>query len=533
MSLSLTAVDSFSKLHEEHDLPANERYYRDLIPLAQPGPGEQYAFEVDLDACTGCKSCVVACHSLNGLDDDESWRSVGTLQGGGKISFQQTVTTACHHCVDPACLSGCPVNAYEKDDVTGIVSHLDDQCIGCSYCTLTCPYEVPRFNEARGIVRKCDMCRGRLEVGEAPACVQSCPNGAIRISIVSKAEAVTAAAVEGAALVPGAPASALTVPTTRYRTTRERPADTMAVDHLSLRPAHPHPPLAAMLVLSQLAVGAVAADVAFRALAGSAVVAAVHPMHATVAAVAAIVAMAASTLHLGRPRYAFRAVLGISHSWLSREVVAFGTFAVAAPAYAAATWAAPDASATTVLGLLALGAGLAGMGCSVMLYAVTRRAWWRARRTAPTFVLSGLVTGLLATMATTAGLGRVDDGLAVAAVAQLRPLALVVAALVALKLASELADLRHLRDADLGDLRRSAILLRRDLWLPVQVRLFLGAVGGIVLPLVLAAGTSVRSLPAALPGAVAALVLVVGGELLERHHFFRVAVAPRMPGELH
>src|SRR5688500_7952586 len=249
--MTLTAVDAFSGLHDDGDLPANERYYRDLIPLSQPGPGEQYAFEVDLDACTGCKSCVVACHALNGLDDDESWRSVGTLQGGGTVAFQQTVTTACHHCVDPACLTGCPVNAYEKDDVTGIVSHLDDQCIGCSYCTLTCPYEVPRFNEAKGIVRKCDMCRGRLEVGEAPACVHTCPNGAISRSIVAKADAALAAAAPGTTLVPAAPASAITVPTPRSLTSRVTPEDATAVDHLSLRPAHPHPPLAAMLVLTQ------------------------------------------------------------------------------------------------------------------------------------------------------------------------------------------------------------------------------------------------------------------------------------------
>ena len=52
--------------------------------------------------------------------------------------------------------------AYDKDPITGIVSHLDDQCIGCSYCIFTCPYEVPKFSSSRGIVRKCDLCQGRL-----------------------------------------------------------------------------------------------------------------------------------------------------------------------------------------------------------------------------------------------------------------------------------------------------------------------------------------------------------------------------------
>ena len=107
----LTAVARFSQQHEASELPLQARFYSALLPAAPPGPGEQYAFEVDLDACSGCKACVSACHSLNGLDEDETWRSVGLLHGGTAANpLQQTVTTACHHCIDPACLAGCPVN---------------------------------------------------------------------------------------------------------------------------------------------------------------------------------------------------------------------------------------------------------------------------------------------------------------------------------------------------------------------------------------------------------------------------------------
>jgi Fe-S-cluster-containing dehydrogenase component len=183
----LTAVERFAQRHERHELPAQEKFYRDLIPLNAPRPGEQYAFAVNLDTCTGCKACVSACHSMNGLDDDEVWRGVGLLLGGTRREpWQQTVTTACHHCEDPACANGCPVLAYEKDEATGIVRHLDDQCIGCQYCVLKCPYDVPKYSEKRGIVRKCDMCQGRLAAGEAPACVQACPNEAIRIEVVTR-----------------------------------------------------------------------------------------------------------------------------------------------------------------------------------------------------------------------------------------------------------------------------------------------------------------------------------------------------------
>ncbi|HMI91172.1 MAG TPA: 4Fe-4S dicluster domain-containing protein, partial [Polyangiales bacterium] len=131
----LSAVECFAKAHDDIAL-GTPRYHR-LMPASAPGPGQQYSFSVDLDRCTGCKACVTACHNLNGLDSGETWRSVGLLHGGSaERPVQQTVTTACHHCLDPACLNGCPVKAYDKDPVTGIVKHLDDQCIGCKYCTL-------------------------------------------------------------------------------------------------------------------------------------------------------------------------------------------------------------------------------------------------------------------------------------------------------------------------------------------------------------------------------------------------------------
>src|SRR5579864_1904541 len=173
----LTAVQRFSHWHESRSEKAHNGQYRGLMPVSVPKEGEQYAFEVDLDKCSGCKACVTACHSFNGLDETETWRSVGLLlsppapgRAGRRTPpvAQVQVTTACHHCVDPACLNGCPVLAYEKDPLTGIVRHLDDQCIGCQYCILKCPYDVPRYSKSKGIVRKCDMCKHRLACRPAP-----------------------------------------------------------------------------------------------------------------------------------------------------------------------------------------------------------------------------------------------------------------------------------------------------------------------------------------------------------------------------
>src|SRR5262245_11690642 len=278
----LTAVEKFSRAHDQHTVRGE--LYRDLLPATPPAHGQQYAFEVDLDKCTGCKACVSACHSLNGLDDTETWRSVGLLVGDpaqdyrarrGAAAFQQNVTTACHHCVDPGCLNGCPVLAYDKDAVTGIVRHLDDQCIGCQYCVMMCPYEVPQYSKARGIVRKCDMCHSRLAVGEAPACVQACPTNAIKITVVEQSKVrgkyrqlsafnfqptstVTSTANN---FLAASPNPALTLPTTRFVTSRTLPERLFSGNDSAVEPADSHLPLVILLTLSQLAIGASVAAV--------------------------------------------------------------------------------------------------------------------------------------------------------------------------------------------------------------------------------------------------------------------------------
>src|SRR5579872_2372507 len=335
----LTAVERFSQAHQADTLPLEARRYSALLPATPLQDDQQYAFEVDLDACSGCKACVAACNSLNGLDETETWRDVGLLHGGTDPEpFLQHVTAACHHCLDPACLNVCPVRAYEKDDTTGIVRHLDDQCIGCQYCILACPYDVPKYNAARGIVRKCDMCSNRLAVGEAPACVQSCPNSAIRIATVSRHAA--AENCETGAFLPGAPDPQYTQPTTHYKTNRVFPRNTLPADYYSVQPEHAHWPLVAMLVLTQLSVGAFLVDLLAELFFNGSGLGAVRGVHAGGALLFGLLALGASTLHLGRPHLAFRAVIGLATSWLSREILAFGAFALFAIFYAASVWMA-------------------------------------------------------------------------------------------------------------------------------------------------------------------------------------------------
>lgn len=533
----LSAVDRFAQRHADATRPLQERYYRDLIPSSLPGSGEQYAFRVDLDLCTGCKACVTACHSLNGLDDGETWRRVGALVSDCAAQpVAQTVTTTCHHCEDPACLSGCPVRAYEKDPTTGIVRHLDDQCIGCQYCVLMCPYDVPRFDAKRGIVRKCDMCSDRLSAGEAPACVQGCPNEAIAIEIV----AVGDAAGERA-LLPMAqaqlPDSRITRPTTRYVTRREFDSPLVAADADAVAPSDPHHPLSAMLVLTQLAVGVFAID-ALLALAG----APPSRARAVLGLAAAGLGLGVANLHLGRPRYAFRAVLGLATSWMSREIVALGgfggvaalaSFSVLMPETAANVAAFVGIELETLrlaLSLAAAGSGALAVLCSVMIYAATRRAPWRLARTARLFFGTTLVLGLAGGVA-----AATLDRTASAGVISLGCLCLSAASFAKHRVERGWLRVRDVREA--GDLARSRALLEGPLAQRARWRSALAWAGGVALPLLAAAAlafASAANAPAAAALAAAtsivAFALCALGEWLERHLFF-VACAPRaMPG---
>jgi len=380
-----TAVMRFSDWHDrQHDgepqtaAPLQERFYKKLIPLGKPRSGEQYAFEVNLDQCTGCKACVVACHSLNGLDEHESWRDVGLMVSKLPKPYVQTVTTACHHCADPACANGCPVLAYEKDAETGIVRHLDDQCIGCAYCMMKCPYDVPKWNGKRGIVRKCDMCYQRLAVGEAPACVQACPSEAISIRIVNVEEVKQQSMQPGMRILPQAFPSNYTKPATRYISTRDVPlmAQDSGAGELKLEEAHW--PLAWMLVLTQMAAGLFTAACILPPESGMKWV-------NWLAAPVLGIGIGLSVMHLGQPLRAWRCFLGLRKSWLSREIVVFGGFMKAA--VLAALW--PHGLTT---GLAAM-AGMAGVYCSVMVYADTQRLFWRINRTAWAFFGNALLMG--------------------------------------------------------------------------------------------------------------------------------------------
>jgi DMSO reductase iron-sulfur subunit len=358
-------------------------------PRALPGPGEQYQFHFDMTKCIGCKCCVVACNEQNGNPAEILWRRVGEIEGGTYPDTQRHyLSMGCNHCLEPTCMTGCPVDAYTKDSITGIVRHSADACIGCQYCTWNCSYGVPQYNAARGVVGKCDMCYGRLERGQEPACAVACPEDAIRIEIVAVDE--WRQQYRHKANAPGMPSADDSLSTTRITLPARLPADLKKVDLSNLNLEHPHWPLIVMTVLTQISVGAFVSIWMMQAITGNR-----HRLAALASLMIALIALTASTLHLGRPIQAFRALKMWRRSWLSREVLLFSLFTLSAATYAADLWVSGLGASS--LGLLTCVLGLCGVSASARLYLVPGRPAWNS----PVTILEFLASAALGCFGTT------------------------------------------------------------------------------------------------------------------------------------
>jgi DMSO reductase anchor subunit len=369
------------------------------------------------------------------------------------------------------------------------------------------------------------MCADRLKAGEAPACVQSCPSEAIRIRVVDVAD--VAARAEAGEFLVTAPDPALTQPTTVYKSSRALANGVRSADHYRLVPEHIHTPLVVMLTLTQLSVGAILVDFLAR-LAG-------YSGGLPTMILLAIglgcghLGLVASTLHLGRPQYAYRALIGLRHSWLSREIATFGAFAAFATPHAALSILLPrwygqyPALALTLSGL-SLAAGIAGVSCSVMVYAATRRPFWGARLAFPRFGTTTCLLGSSVLLLACSFAGEpTARGLGLAA-------ALGLIAVAVLKVRGEATFLTHRDDREDTPLRRSALLLDGPLAPAWRLRVALCVVGGITLPLYwIALGPALIPTDGAAIATLAFLV-AIAGELTERCLFFAAVVRPKMPG---
>jgi Fe-S-cluster-containing dehydrogenase component len=317
-------------------------------------------FILDLNRCTGCQACRLACSIENDLGAELSWRAVYTFNLHRHPRAPRFhLSLGCQHCAEPACLQGCPARAYSRDAATGAVLVDGDLCIGCSYCSWACPYDAPHALRGARPISKCTLCNHRLLEGKNPACAALCPTGALRYDEILPEHGLTD--------VPGFPATSLG-PAIRFTPLRAagnvpelsaapgaapesaefRSLDAKAAAKVSLRSEWP-------LVLFTLGAALLVA-LAAAAFSGAAQV------YADSFLLAGLGVIGVSALHLGPWQRGWRAVLNLRRSWLSREIVCYLAF------LALTTAMLSSAAYFDVLGWPAVLAGFAALYCIDRVY---------------------------------------------------------------------------------------------------------------------------------------------------------------------
>ena len=170
---------------------------------------QEVAKLIDVSTCIGCKACQVACSEWNDLRDEvghnigvydnpidlsaKSW----TVMRFAEIELDNKLEwlirkNGCMHCADPGCLAACPAEGAIVQYANGIVDFQSEHCIGCGYCIAGCPFNIPRINKQDNRAYKCTLCVDRVSVGQEPACVKTCPTGAIHFGTKDEMKTVAA-----------------------------------------------------------------------------------------------------------------------------------------------------------------------------------------------------------------------------------------------------------------------------------------------------------------------------------------------------
>ena len=157
-----------------------------VAPIEQSElPLEDWEFFIDPSRCIGCQACVAAC----GECDTHRGTPMIHLDYVDRPTGVQTAPVVCMHCADPTCAKVCPADAIKQDDNGVVLSAAHLRCIGCSNCTLACPFGVPKQQIEMQLMMKCDLCYDRTSVGKKPMCATVCPSQALHYGPRAKVEA--------------------------------------------------------------------------------------------------------------------------------------------------------------------------------------------------------------------------------------------------------------------------------------------------------------------------------------------------------
>lgn len=322
-----------------------------------------YAFTFDASACSGCKACQIACKDKNNLPTGVLWRRVFEVSGGSWTNiaaddarlgvwqtdvFAYNLSIACNHCVHPKCAGVCPTDAYiVRPD--GIVYIDESKCMGCGYCAWACPYAVPQYNPDLRQMSKCNFCFDNLDAGLPPACVAACPLRVLDFVVLTDDEGPmtknTLSSVLGPSSAPAhwalwntpatehpfpLPAFSRTQPhlaiklhagmvnglakviSNREETQTQRTRSSQRKIFENLEEA----PLVAFTLLAQMSAGMAVSSLFFQ------------PTLSNILAIGLLLGLGGliSFLHLGAKKNAWRALMHLKKSWLSREILMAGLF---------------------------------------------------------------------------------------------------------------------------------------------------------------------------------------------------------------
>jgi Fe-S-cluster-containing dehydrogenase component len=163
------------------------------------GYPDSFAVLHDITLCVGCRSCEAACNTVNELPPpnrpfkdltvldqhrrttSKTYTVVNRFQPASQAPKSIFVKKQCNHCLEPACASACFVRAFKKSP-EGAVTYDPTVCVGCRYCMVACPFEIPAYEYEKALdpkVMKCTMCHPRVKNGQLPGCVQACPKEAL------------------------------------------------------------------------------------------------------------------------------------------------------------------------------------------------------------------------------------------------------------------------------------------------------------------------------------------------------------------